>query len=368
MAKHRSFKIDRFVGSVEDGLLRRYFSEKRGITVPSGIKFNDDSFDNFWDSLSEKNRTEIEEELQCINDIADRSRGYLEDAIRDHSIPRTDNDSPTTVAIRVFLHSDEAFSKSFDHYLFVVYSEKLSHHQFHQGTADFSPAKINQFKADVIKYFKDSAKSDNCDIRERIEGNKKILLIARGDYMQSHLVFLNGKVKIDSFTPAREDMLVFDHQKSVLSINIGGYSNQERDKYIEIFGKTIMGLSEIDERTRMGTLVILDPIKNKSFNYGGNGQVETVKLTEIRIKQRGAGPIRLTINSMDVTQLFNRYHVSSDETEFLSAKLKFTIKREGKKSKNITVEIKPPGNTKVPEKVEKKIIEDYLREQGVLLA
>lgn len=368
MAKHRSFKLDRFIGSVEDGLLRRYFSEKRNIIVPSEVKCDDDSFEKFWKKLGDKDQAEIEEELQCINDIADRSRGYLEDAIKDYSIQKTDTDSPATVAMRVLLHSEEAFSKSFDHYLYVVYSEKLSHHKFHHGVADFTSSKVAKFKSEVIRYFKECGKSENCDIRERSEGDERILLIARGDFMDSHLIFEGGKMKISSFRPAREDMLVFDPNTSVLRINVGAYSDVEKIKYLEIFGKTIMGLSEIDERTKRGTVVILDPIRNSSFNYDGNEHIEAVKLTEVKVKQKGAAPIKLTVNYNDVTRLFSRYHLSSDGTEFISAKLRFTVKRNDKKSKNITIEIKPPENTKVPEKAEKKIIEDYLRGQGVFLA
>lgn len=368
MAKHRSFKLDKFIRSVEDGLLKQYFSEVRNITVPPGVKFEEESFNKFWNGLSQKDQAVIEEELQCINDVADRSRGYLEDAIRDYSIPRTDIDSPATVAMRVFLHGEDAFSKSFDHYLYVVYSEKLSHHKFYQGVEDFTPIKVAKFKSEVIQYFKECGKSENCDIRERFESDKYILLVARGDFMDTHLVFEGGKMKIASFRPAREDMLVFDPATSLLSINVGAYSDNEKIKYIEIFGKTIMGLSEIDPRTKNDTIVILDPISNNSFDYGGNEHIEAVKLIEVKVKQKGVAPIKLTVNYNDVTRLFSRYNLSSDGTEFISAKLRFTVTRDGKKPKNITVEIKPPENTRVPEKAEKQIIEDYLRNQGVFLA
>lgn len=367
MAKHRSFKLDRFIGSVEDGLLRQYFSEKRNIEVPSAVRLDGNSFEKFWKRLSDVDQTEIEEELQCINDIADRSRGYLEDAIQDYSIQRVDTDSPATVAMRVFLHSEEAFSKSFDHYLYVVYSEKLSHHKFYQGVADFTSSKIAKFKSEVTRHFKECGKSENCDIRERYEDGKYILLVARGDFMDSHLTFEGGKMKISSFRPAREDMLVFEPNTSVLSINVGAYSDMEKIKYLEMFGKTIMGLSEIEERTKTGTVVILDPIRNNSFNYDGNEHIKAVKLTEVKVKQKGVAPIKLTVNYNDVTRLFNRYNLSSDGTEFISVKLRFEVKRDGKNSKKITVEVKPPENTKVPVKAEKKIIEDYLREQKVLL-
>jgi len=367
MAKHRSFKIDKFVKAVDDNLLTTYFLQKHNITVPADVRFSDDTFDEFWNGLGEEQRAVIEEELHCINDIADRARNYLEEAIREFSIQKGDDESSETVAMRVFLHSDEAFYTAFDFYLYVVYSEKLSHHKFTSGAGDFSQAKVQQFKAAIEQYFKESGKSQNCAIRERVDGDKHIILIARGDFMQTHLVFENGRVEIKSFRPAKEDMLVFDTRISVLSINISRRSDEDKKKYIKIFGNTIMGLSEIDEGTFNKTLVILDPIKNNTFNYGGNEHIESIRLTEVRVKQRGAAPIRLTVNSTDVTQVFSRYHISSDGTEFLSAKLKFLVKREGKKSKQLTVEVKPPENTKVPEKREKKVIEDYLREQGVLL-
>jgi len=368
MARHRSFKIDKFVKAVDDSLLRTYFSQKHNITVSAEIRFNDDTFDGFWDGLGEDQRAVIEEELHCINDIADRARNYLQLAIREFSIPRNDDESSETTAMRVFLHSNEAFYAAFDFYLYIVYSEKLSHHKFATGTADFSAPKVQQFKTAVEQYFKDNDKSQNCAIRKRVDGDKHIILIARGDFMQTHLVFEGGKVEIKSFRPAKEDMLVYDTRTSVLSINISGRSAEDKKKYIEIFGNTIMGLAEIDEGAFNNTLVILDPIKNNTFNYGGNEYVESIKLTEVRVRQRGAAPIKLTVNSSDVTQIFSQYHISSDGTEFVSAKLKFLIKRAGKKSKQFTVEVKPPENTKVPEKHEKKIIEDYLRAQGVLLA
>jgi len=55
------------------------------------------------------------------------------------------------------------------------------------------------------------------------------------------------------------------------------------------------------------------------------------------------------------------------DAEYVSAKLRFYIRRSGKKAKSITVEIKPPENTKLPEKAEKGIIEAYLHDNGVLL-
>jgi hypothetical protein len=185
--------------------------------------------------------------------------------------------------------------------------------------------------------------------------------------MKSHLVFEEGKVHIRSFRPAKEDMLVFDKKSSILSINTSGWNDIDKKTYIEIFGTTILGLDKIDEKTIKSTLVILDPIKDGSFNYKGKGDVESVHLTEVRVKYSGSKTIKVMINCGDVMQAFSELKLSPAAAEYISAKLRFYIRRSGKKSKSITVEVKPPENTKLPEKKERGIIEDYLHEQGVLL-
>lgn len=194
-----------------------------------------------------------------------------------------------------------------------------------------------------------------------------MVLVARGDYMKTHLIFDDGKVDIQSFRPAREDMLVFDTRNCVLSINAGGWNEADKKRYIEIFGTSILGMSEIPEATFNNTLVVLDPIKNGSFDFSGNDRIESVSLTEVKVKCRGSKVIKVTVNCGDVRQAFSDLGLSLQDAEYISAKLRFCVKRDGRKSKFITVEIKPPENTKLPEKEEKTIIESYLRENGVLL-
>lgn len=364
MAKHRSYKLDKFIKAVDADLLKAYFI-KKGLTVADNMKFDAESVNDFLDNI--KDGAVIEEELHCINDIADRARSYIERAKKEYNIQVADDELSETTAMRVFLHSEDAFSLAFDFYLFVVYSEKLSHHKFEKNDCDFSDNKIRQLKSAIEQYFKDNGKSEHCDIRYRLDGDKHIILIARGDFMKTHLVFEKGRVDIRSFRPAKEDMLVFDKKNSVLSVNTSSWSEADKEKYIEIFGNTILGLNKIDDKTLHSTLVVLDPIKNGTFNYSGNKHIESVHLTEVRVKCRGSKIIKVTINCGDVTQAFSDLGLSLQNSEYISAKLKFLIRREGKKSKQITVEIKPPENTKLPEKKEKGIIEAYLKENGVLL-
>lgn len=367
MAKHRSFKIDKFLGSVESELRAQYFSHHT-IFIPSTLNFDDDSFDDFWDGIDEAKRVEIEEELHCINDTADQARDCLENACREFKIQKEDDETSETTAMRVFLHSEDAFSLAFDAYLYYVMSEKLSHHKFQNVSPNFSDVKVERFKAAVEQHFKDCGKSDNCAIRKRQDGSKHVFFIARGDHMKTHLVFddQQGKPGIKSFRPAKEDMLVFDTRNNILSLNLSGRNDDDKKKYLEMFGQAFLGLTEIDDSTLNNSLIDLDPIKRRTFNFGGNEHIEAVKLTEVNARLRGGG-LRLVLRSHDLSGI-QGYGIGADGTaEFTSVKLKFLMKREGRKSKTITVEIRPPESSKIPQKKEKQIIEQYLHDQGVLL-
>jgi len=367
MAKHRSFKLDKFLKALDQGLRAKYFT-KHNLTFPADINFNDDSLDKFWETITEAKRVEIEEELHCINDTADQARDCLEQACREHNILKQDDETSETTAMRVFLKGDDAFALAFDAYLYYVLSEKLSHHKFQCGTANFGDGQFPQFKTAVEAYFKDCGKSDHCDIRHRQDGDKHILLIARGDFMRTHLVFdeKQGKPDIKSFRPAKEDMLVYNTTNKILSMSLSGRSDDDKKKYLEMFGVAFLGLTQIDDRTLNNSLVDIDPIKKRTFNFGGNEQIESVKLVEVNGKV-GNGGIRMILKSNDLANM-QGYGIGKDgNAEFVSVKLKFFIKRDGKKSKGYVVDIWPPENSKIPQKKEKQIIETYLREQGVLL-
>lgn len=366
MAKHRSFKLDKFLKAVDPQLRDDYFSRK-GITFPANIVFDDDGFDVFWDEIEDAKRVEIEEELHCINDTADKARDCLERAVREFNISTEEDETSETTSMRVFLHSEEAFSLAFDCYLYYhILSEKLSRHKFQKVKPDFNDTRGTQFKSAVEQYFNDNGKSKHCDIRFRVDGDKQIVLVARGDFMKAQLEFNDkkGKPNVRSFRPAKEDMLVFDQRNNILSLNISSRSEDDKKKYIEMFGNAFLGLAKIDDSTINDSLVDLDPIKKRTFSYTGNEHIEAVKITEVRAK---LGGLFLTLKSNDIAGRLQSFGLGSDGTEYLSAKLSFFIKREGKKSKRIGVLINPPENSKVPEKKEKKIIEDYLREQKVLL-
>jgi hypothetical protein len=367
MTKHRSFKLDKFLKAVDPQLRTQFFATYK-ITFPLDVNFEDNSLEEFWEIIPEAERVKIEERLHCINDIADHARDCLEQACREYEIEKQDDESSETTAMRVYLKGEEAFSLAFDAYLYYILSEKVSRHKFQTATPNFSDGQFPQFKSAVEAYFKSCGKSYHCDIRHRIEGDNHILLIARGDFMKTQLVFndQSGKTRIESVRPAKEDMMVFNKTNNVLSISLSGRSDDDKKKYLEMVGGAFLGVPQIDEATLSNSLVDIGPIKKRTFNFGGNEEIESVKLIEVNAKV-GNGAMRLILRSNDLSNM-EAYGIGADGgAEFVSARLKFFIKRETKKSKGFIVEIKPPENSKIPRKKERQIIEAYLREQGVLL-
>ena len=370
MTKHRSFKLDKFLKAVDPELRKQFFALKTNgsITFPDKIDFEGDGLDKFWETIPEDLRTLIDERLQCINDTADHARPCLEQACREYKIGKQEDETSETTAMRVYLHSEEAFSLAFDAYLYYILSEKVSRHKFQKATPNFSDGQFPLFKSAVEVYFKDCGKSFHCDIRHRIEGDNHIILVARGDFMKTQLVFKDQEVKtrIESFRPAKEDMMVFNTTNNVLSMSLSSRSDDDKKKYLEMVGCAFLGVAQIDKETLNNSLVDISPIKKRTFDFKGNEEIESVKLTEVNAKV-GNGALRLILRSNDLSNM-EAYGIGPDGgAEFVSAKLKFFIKREGKKSKGFLVEIRPPEDSKIQHKKERQIIEAYLRAQGVLL-
>jgi hypothetical protein len=169
--------------------------------------------------------------------------------------------------------------------------------------------------------------------------------------------------------PAKEDVLCFSLQNSVLALKTSSRSAAERENYIRAFGHHILGLEEIDPEVFQCTAVSLEPIRNGSFNYWGNEQIEWIKLSEVQMVMSGSQEIKIKLNCADLaTAIHNDLPACNLMNGTLQAvKLKFKINCEGASSRPLTVEIRPPGRTDLNRKREVEIVEDYLRQNGVLL-
>lgn len=209
---------------------------------------------------------------------------------------------------------------AFDQYLYVVYSEKLRHHRFAKGEASLTDDVFENVKRDIEEYYLENGKSEQCRIRKYDDDEKYFTLIARGDFMKTMMIFQDGDIQIRSFRPAKEDILIFNKKSKVLSIKVSGRSNEEKQKYLEIFSKRVMGIDKMDDSVFDHNVVSLDPIKDESFNYEGNEHVEKISLVRVDSKQKSA---MVSVSGGNVGSMLKFYGMSKDTTEITSVKMWF---------------------------------------------
>ena len=98
MAKHRktSFRIEKFLKSAKDDLVRQ-FLEGRKVSVPQGLVFDGgEGFAKFWETIDDVRKKNLEEELYLVDDIAESTRDYVQEALEDFEIKHDEDDNAGT--------------------------------------------------------------------------------------------------------------------------------------------------------------------------------------------------------------------------------------------------------------------------------
>ena len=220
----------------------------------------------------------------------------------------------------------------------------------------------------IAGHYQKQAKSEDCSVRHRVDGDNHIVFVARGDFVKTQPVWDKGTVKNRYFRPAKEDILVFNTKNRVLSLKVASRGKNDKTEYIKAFGYHVLGKHTIEAEVFKRSLVSLVPIQNGSFNYEGNEHIKWVKLVEVQMRIPKRGFIRLKINSNDLVSSLEKFlHISLEDGELISAKLRFKIEHDGKSQKPLAVELKPPERTGLTRKRDVTVIEDYLRNNDVLL-
>lgn len=374
-AGHRktTFRIEKFLEMANDAMLKKYF-EDRKVSVPDNFEFKrGKELDDFLSKIPEVRKRSFEEELHLVDDIAEKTRDYVHEVIAEYKIPvekdkNGDDENGETLALRIFLHDNkDAFQEVYDKYSCNTYLKSVSKCKFKTGKVDLSDKNVDAFVEEVKSYYGTDGKGKHCKVRKYDEDDRFFMLIARGEYIKTGRVFdEDGEIIIASSRPVEEDFIYLNKKTLVFRLQIGGPGKKDKpkSKYLEAFGKNVMGIKEINDKTVDNNIVDLAPIKNQTFSYEGNEQIEKIKLTHVDEKQSG---LLIKLSGGDIVPFFNRFRLGGDGTDINAVKLKFWIRQEGKKSEQVTVLIKPPEITKIPKESAKEIIEAYLYEQKVLL-
>lgn len=368
MVKHRGFTEEKFITAVGEDLLSSYFS-KIDVPVPSGIPLDSKHVESLLKGLNEDKRNNIEEDFRCMNDVAEKGQDYMERAKREFGITTPDEEPRERTAMRLFLDDNpEVFQMAYDYYLFRTIAANLSHHKFPSGQADCGRKCLDRFRAMIVEHYQKQSRGEDCAVRHRADGDNHILFVARGDFVKTQLEWDEGRVHNHYFRPAKEDILVFHTKNRVLSLKIASRNKDDRTEYIKAFGYHVLGKHAIENEVFEKSLVSLTPIQNGSFDYEGNEYIEWVKLVEVQMRIREKGFLRLKISGPDLIGSMKRMlGLSLVDGELLSAKLSFKLKDDGRSRRPVTVELKPPERTSLNRKRDVTVIEDYLRENDVLL-
>lgn len=369
-ARHRGFTRRRFLFSVGLELVNEHLAT-HGVG-PTDSLDDEEQLDQFLGGLSPEVRWMVEEDWHCFNDIADQGMDYLGWAAHRHQVKLDPGTPRARIAVELYLRHQDVYAEAYDLYVWRTASNMLVHLQF--ADADQSlPTTVDasaqeRLKKAVEKYFRDRVQGDACRIRHYSEDGVEVFLIARGDYLQTHMAWKEGQPQPQFMNPAMEDVLQYNPASRVLSLKTAGRSSDERDFYVQAFAENILGRPE-HVPTATSHTVTLEPLRSGDFSFAGNQAIERIVLASINARVTGALPMTLKVGSPDVMRSVARLGVRLADCELKSVKLNFYLRQGDNVSrKPVSVVVTPPERTELNRRRDATVVEAYLREQGVLLA
>jgi hypothetical protein len=166
-----------------------------------------------------------------------------------------------------------------------------------------------------------------------------------------------------TFFQAKQELVVFNPKTGTISVTSGIRKMGDKKKYVESFGRNILGLSEVPELTFQEELVKADPLKEKSF-YQPTKEIEKIIVKQAVLLRKGKVFTTITVKSDDVMASLEQMKFKLEYYDIKSMALRFKIHNI---KKEVPVEIIPPEHTEIKHREGSEIIKKYLQEKGVLL-
>ncbi len=370
MAKNKySNKFDTLISVADKGLLADYLSSRDNITLDPNKEITQDYAHELLDGLAtDDERLDITEEVEFMQDLASeffqQTREYiLEDS--KYNVAWTKDDSNETVVLRIFLKHENAYNLIYDLFMCDKFWAKLHHYTLESDQVKFDQEQIEAFKNDLQKYLTDQKKDSDCDVRERVYKDRNYILVLRGDEQKTVTVLKDGKKKHRVFRPAKEDMIVYDKEHSVIGMtpSIGGMKNKLF--YANAFNKHILGgKDEIGKEffSADNYLVNLKPLLTKEF-YERTNDVSEIRLVSLFAVKDTTPVTDIVLKSSDVLKSIEVLGYSIADTEIVSAKLELKI--EGQK-RPVPVRLTQRSTGQLNKTKEREIVESFLRTKKVI--
>lgn len=366
--KAYSNKFDTVIAVADKNLLFEYLSGK-GLGLDTSRDISKDYVHELLDGLTaDDDRLDITEEVECMQDLAseffEQTREFiLEDS--KYSIEWTKDESNETIILRIFLKHNSAYKLIYDLFLCDKFWAKLHHYFMEADDVKFSSEQILAFKNDLQKYLTDNKKDADCDVRERVYKNRNYILVLRGDEQKTVTVLKDGKKRHRVFRPAKEDMVVYDKEHSVIGMTPGIGGTKNKLFYANAFNKHILGgKSEIkkDFFSSDKYLVNLKPLLTKTF-YERTADIREIRLVYLFAIKDTTPSTGITVKSNDVLKSLESLSVSVSGEEILSARLELKI--EGQK-RVVPVRLTQRSTSQLNKTKEREIVESFLRDREVI--
>ncbi len=372
MPRHRSLTLRKFVTALNDSdttLLPRYFMRiipKEQIPPHLSVMYHD-YIKNLLDTLdNESVREMVYEDFRKVNDICEQRTSTLVWASNLFKIEHGQNELPQALAMRLFLDYPDAFDYAWGRFCVYGSSSKISRHNIPCKGLEVDAQKLKAFEDEVRRYFSDLAKGQECRVRSYDEGDQVFVLVAHGSYFRTIARWEGGAIKIDSFRPASEDILMYEKKSCQLCIQTP--LSKDREQYIRSFTNAIIGDPSLANSPERDKVYTLDPILDGSFDWNGNEYIRNIVPVEAKLKLKGTTEPVIEIRSKNLRQTLEEdlRGASISSIQLIHMKFRFTLEVDGK-AEDVTFVVTPPYATDLPKKKHCEVISEYLKQNRIQL-
>ncbi len=370
MPRHRGLSLKRFVFAVPWNLFERYFAELKSDARPNAWAFlNSDVLEDFLsDPANAEASPAILEDFHRVNDLAGAHFGLLMRAYEESGADCDQELSPEELSMRLFLDDRDAFEYAWTMYLLWATPCRVYEYSFPAGAIGAEDEQIAPMKANLQGWFAINKKGSQCEIARFRDVDGLLIRISRGSYLKTVARWKGNEVAFETFRPASEDILNYHPTLSRLRVQCG--IRRDRERYVQSFAEFLGGDPTLAEHALNQRVFSLDPIKNRSFNYGGYGPITRVWLIEAHIRLPILGdPIHI-IKGADVLRALDESNCAFllEFGELLRVRLRFEMRVEARRRPRYPyVDIEPPGYSSLVQRAYAQVVDDYLRDQGVRL-
>jgi hypothetical protein len=232
---------------------------------------------------------------------------------------------------------------------------------------DVTEERIGKLQDDLSNWLASQAKGKDCNVSWHQDDNQSTLYVQRGAHRRTMPYWKDGKIEIASLRLASEDLLVYNPKQASLTIKAGLVKDNEF--YLSIFAYHVAGDGSLARKALDTPMFSLEPLERGTFDYTGNGIITGIDLTwaKIRLYDIHSSVIEIKSKSVLGTLEHGLHRSPLRQGKLVSVRFRFQIHPDEGRPATVSFEVQPPVRTNLTQKRYADIIEDYLREQGVML-